>query len=86
MFYKVKRLEKIIKLLVQHLQNPNNDNLIQILELLKENELVTDKEGNSLPLTEEQILTQQLLDDLQPQPQPEQQPELDDLQQSTKIL
>jgi hypothetical protein len=65
MHIEVYRLHKIIKILIKQLQNPNNDNLIQILELVKENELVTDMEGNNPPLTEEQLLTQQLLDELQ---------------------
>jgi len=76
MHIEVYRLHKIIKILIKQLQNPNNDNLIQILELVKENELVTDMEGNNPPLTEEQLLTQQLLDNLQPEPEPE----LDELQ------
>jgi len=69
MHLKVYRLEKIIKLLVQHLQNPDNVYLIQILELLKENETVNklsfDEDQTPYPITEEQILTQQLLDNLQ---------------------
>lgn len=65
MHLEIYRLHKIIKILIKQLQTPNNDNLIQILEILKENELVKDMEGNNPPLTEEQILTQQLLDELQ---------------------
>jgi len=63
----INNLEKMVKLVVQNFQNPNNDNLIQILQLLKENE-----EPSIMPfleiqpeITEEQILTQQLLDELQ---------------------
>jgi hypothetical protein len=69
MFNRIINLEKIIKLLIQQLQNPNNEYLIQILEILKENEKVNknilDEDQTPYPLTEEQILTQQLLDNLQ---------------------
>ena len=69
MFCRIQNLEKITKLLVQHLQNPNNEYLIQILGLLKESEkeykdiLIEDQ--TEKPPTEEQLLTQQLLDELQ---------------------
>lgn len=69
MHLKVYRLEKIIKILVQHLQNPNKEYLIQILELLKENETVNkplfEEDQTPYPPTTEQLLTQQLLDELQ---------------------
>jgi len=69
MFFRIQILEKITKLLVQHLQNPNNEYLIQILELLKESEKehkdILTEDQTERPPTEEQILTQQLLDELQ---------------------